>query len=85
MNGTLRWLGQCMFYSLIAYVYNRRGEYLPKRRLLSVGLVAVPAALTGGHPPLQAALAGVMITFYADGLVAILPALWRARPWGVRA
>jgi len=85
MNRTLRWLGQCMFYSLIAYVYNRRGAYLLKRRLLSVWLVAAPAALTGGHPPLVAAFVGVMVTFYADGLVAILPALWRARPWGVRA
>jgi len=85
MNRTLRWLGQCMLYSLIAYVYNRRGAYLPKRRLLSVLLVAVPAALTGGHPPLVAALAGVTVTFYLDGLLAILPGLWRARPWGVRA
>lgn len=84
MNATLRWLGQCVLYSLIAYLYNRRGAYLPKRRLLSVWLVAVPAALTG-HPPLVAALVGVNVTFYADGLVAILPALWRARPWGVRA
>jgi len=84
MNGTLRWLGQCMLYSLIAYVYNRHGAYLPKRRLVAVFSVAVPAALTQ-DPALMATLAGVTVTFYTDGLLAVLPALWRARPWGVSA
>jgi len=84
MNGTLRWLGQCMLYSLIAYVYNRRGAYLPKRRLVAVYSLAAPAALTQ-DPALVATFAGVMVTFYTDGLLAVLPGLWRARPWGVRA
>jgi len=84
MNGTLRWLGQCMLYSLIAYAYNRHGAYLPKRRLVAIFSLAVPAALTQA-PALMAPLAGMTVTFYTDGLLAVLPALWRARPWGVSA
>jgi len=84
MNATQRWLGQCVFYSLMAYVYNRRGAYLAKRRLVVVFSVAVPAALTQ-DPALMATLAAMTVTFYTDGLLAVLPALWRARPWGVNA
>jgi len=84
MNGTLRWLGQCVLYSGVAYIYNRHGTLLVGRRLAPVLSVGVAAALTGS-PALMGALAAMMSAFYLDGWLAVLPALWRHRPWGVRA
>jgi len=84
VKGTLRWLGRCVAYALAAYAYDRHGRYVGRRRLLLLFSAAVPVVLTA-DPRLASVGAGLMPAFYLDGWRGVLPALWRARPWGVSA